>query len=125
MEQDFPTKDVKEREITRANGGIVLILCLAGLLVSAAVIVLGIVAAVKGREVAGGLLIMAGEIGLIAFSVGFGGLHVINPNEAMVLTLFGHYYGTIRQPGFYYTRAGTDESGAECGGLPGIFIDSV
>lgn len=32
------------------------------------------------------------------------GLHVINPNEALVLTLFGKYYGTIKEPGFYFVN---------------------
>lgn len=32
------------------------------------------------------------------------GLHIINPNESLVLTLFGNYYGTIKTPGFYYTN---------------------
>ncbi len=30
------------------------------------------------------------------------GLHVIKPNEALVLTLFGHYIGTLKTPGFYF-----------------------
>lgn len=32
------------------------------------------------------------------------GLHVIKPNEALVLTLFGHYVGTLKTPGFYFTN---------------------
>ena len=32
------------------------------------------------------------------------GLHVIKPNEALVLTLFGHYTGTLKTPGFYFTN---------------------
>lgn len=34
----------------------------------------------------------------------FGGLRVINPNEALVLTLFGKYYGTIKDHGFFYVN---------------------
>lgn len=30
------------------------------------------------------------------------GLKVIHPNEALVLTLFGKYYGTLYEPGFYW-----------------------
>lgn len=33
-----------------------------------------------------------------------GGFHIVNPNEALVMTLFGKYYGTVKQPGFYYTN---------------------
>lgn len=32
------------------------------------------------------------------------GFRVINPNEALVLTLFGNYYGTITQHGFFYVN---------------------
>lgn len=30
------------------------------------------------------------------------GLRVVGPNEALVLTLFGNYYGTIKKAGFYW-----------------------
>ena len=39
------------------------------------------------------------------------GLFIVNPNQAKVLQLFGHYVGTVRQPGlkwanpFYYRRS--------------------
>ena len=32
------------------------------------------------------------------------GLKVIKPQEAIVLTLFGNYIGTIREPGFYFVN---------------------
>ena len=31
------------------------------------------------------------------------GFKVLNPNEAVVLTLFGKYYGTIKRDGFFWT----------------------
>jgi len=34
----------------------------------------------------------------------FAGLKVIKPQEALVLTLFGDYKGTIREPGFYFVN---------------------
>jgi len=30
-----------------------------------------------------------------------GGLKIVKPNEALVLTLFGKYHGTVREPGFF------------------------
>lgn len=45
--------------------------------------------------------------GIIIFILGVFlccGLHVINPNEAVVLTLFGKYVGTIKEPGFYFVN---------------------
>jgi regulator of protease activity HflC (stomatin/prohibitin superfamily) len=34
----------------------------------------------------------------------FIGLKVLKPNEALVLTLFGKYYGTLRGPGFFFVN---------------------
>lgn len=41
---------------------------------------------------------------LILFCILLGGFHVVNPNEALVMTLFGKYYGTVKRPGFYFTN---------------------
>ena len=32
------------------------------------------------------------------------GFKLINPNEALVLTLFGKYKGTLKSPGFYFVN---------------------
>ena len=47
-------------------------------------------------------------VGLVAGIVGFGtlwipfvGLRVLKPQEALVVTLFGRYIGTLKEPGFY------------------------
>jgi regulator of protease activity HflC (stomatin/prohibitin superfamily) len=34
----------------------------------------------------------------------FGGLRILKPNEALVLTLFGNYYGTLKGPGFFFVN---------------------
>ena len=34
----------------------------------------------------------------------FAGLKILRPNEALVLTLFGKYYGTLRREGFYFVN---------------------
>lgn len=34
----------------------------------------------------------------------FGGLRSVRPNEALVLTLFGKYYGTIVKPGYFFVN---------------------
>lgn len=34
----------------------------------------------------------------------FCGLKIIHPNEALVLTLFGNYHGTMYEPGFYWVN---------------------
>ena len=32
------------------------------------------------------------------------GLRILKPQEALVLTLFGNYIGTFREPGFYFVN---------------------
>lgn len=96
-------RNVKEKEIRPLSGVVMLIVVIAGFLLSAAGIILGGFLADSGK-VAGGLLIAAGVILLIVCCVLCGGFHIINPNEALVLTCFGQYYGTIKQEGFYYTN---------------------
>ena len=39
---------------------------------------------------------------IVLASFCFGGLTVVNPNEAKVVTLFGVYKGTIKHPGFWW-----------------------
>lgn len=93
--------NVEEKEITKTNGGAALAGILLGLLVSIGAIILGGIV-VASHAVAGGILIAAGCILMIVFCIMFAGLKVVAPNEAAVYTFFGKYYGTIKQPGFYY-----------------------
>ena len=44
---------------------------------------------------------------LYAFLIGpvlYAGLKILKPNEALVLTLFGQYYGTLKGEGFYFVN---------------------
>ena len=43
-------------------------------------------------------------VGLLIGWIPAGGLKIIKPNEAIVLTLFGNYIGTIKEPGFYWVN---------------------
>jgi len=65
--------------------------------------------------IAGGIMLDAGRsIGAVLFVPGilwvclgwilFLGLKTVRPNEALVLTLFGRYIGTVKQEGFYYVN---------------------
>lgn len=94
-ELTFETIDVAEKEITKKTGGIGLILVILMFVAGTVMIVLGAAGATSvAFAVAGaGLLVLACILAP--------GLKVINPNEALVLTLFGKYYGTIKAPGFY------------------------
>lgn len=61
-------------------------------------------AALSGYSFVGGFFIF---ISVIIFIFGWFpllGLKVLKPQEALVLTLFGNYKGTIREPGFYFVN---------------------
>jgi len=50
------------------------------------------------------LIIAGGFLSFIICPILYIGLKIIKPNEAMVLTLFGKYAGTIKKEGFYYVN---------------------
>ncbi|MHC1719734.1 MAG: SPFH domain-containing protein [Clostridiaceae bacterium] len=55
----------------------------------------------SGRIVFGALcVIYFALVGPIMFA----GLKILKPNEALVLTLFGNYYGTLRKEGFFFVN---------------------
>lgn len=95
---------IKEKEITKTNGGRMLILILLGYVADITAFIFACILLEHFIYVPGGILLgvsIATLLGLVILSMGF---HVINPNEAKVLTLFGTYYGTVKEPGFYYTN---------------------
>ena len=53
---------------------------------------------------AGGLGVVIGVLLLVLFCIMFAGLKVVNPNEALVLTLFGKYHGTIKKYRFFFVN---------------------
>ena len=50
------------------------------------------------------ILLVLSILLFVATCICFGGLRVINPNEALVLSLFGKYYGAIYDSGFYFVN---------------------
>lgn len=92
---------VIEKEKKPLPGMLMLILFIIGCLVSIALFVVG----VNLESIGGGaVLLILGIIGCVLFPVLCAGLKVVNPNEALVLTLFGKYYGTIKQAGFFFVN---------------------
>ena len=88
---------MKEKQIgQKKNGMAVLIATILGYLLGIAVFICGIVVN-PVLAVAGGIWICIGWIPFL-------GLKVLKPQEALVLTLFGQYIGTLREEGFYYVN---------------------
>lgn len=96
--------NVEEREIVPMNGILMLLAIIAMLILSVGLMIASGFALDAEVIVLGVVGLVASILWFIACCIGFAGFHVINPNEALVMTLFGQYYGTIRKPGFYFTN---------------------
>lgn len=96
--------NVEERELNVLNGYLMLVVTIITFILSAALIVAGCRFGVDNAVVPAIVLIAIGCLLAVLFCILLGGFHIVNPNEALVLTLFGNYYGTIKKPGFYYTH---------------------
>ncbi len=80
-----------------------LVLCLTALacLISIAIFVCGVIL----MEMFGNPILLIAGIVLMGISwIPFLGLKILNPQEALVLTLFGKYVGTLKGHGFYWVN---------------------
>ena len=59
---------------------------------------------VSRNSLVGGFFITVGILGFVLGIIPFFGLKAIRPQEALVLTLFGKYYGSIKEDGFYFVN---------------------
>lgn len=94
-----------EEKILKAKSGMVALLVnLFLILVALAALVFGIILTANSNSI-GVILIIVGTIySCIIGPILFAGLKVLKPNEALVLTLFGKYYGTLIGEGFYFVN---------------------
>ncbi len=97
-------KSVTEKNIHPFSGGVALLLLLLDILGSIGMIVVASILLYHGNGMVGGLLLGLGIVAFILFFILVSGLHIVKPNEALVLTLFGRYYGTVKEEGFYYVN---------------------
>lgn len=97
-------RNIEEKILHPANGVVMLVINLIVLVAFGFLFAFGIRQAVDKHVVAAVIMIVAACIGMVAVCIAFGGLKTVHPNEALVLTLFGAYYGTIRESGFYFVN---------------------
>jgi regulator of protease activity HflC (stomatin/prohibitin superfamily) len=87
------------------SGMAALLLGLAAMLAAVGIFILGIVRVEGGG---GGFWVAALAVSALYFSVVgpivFLGLKILKPNEALVLTLFGKYTGTLKGAGFFFVN---------------------
>ena len=88
----------------KKNGMLALVLTTIGMLISAAASIYGGIT-MEGENATLGIALFA--IGMVWLCIGwipYIGLRVLKPQEALVLTLFGKYIGTIKGEGFYFVN---------------------
>ncbi|MBQ3830066.1 MAG: SPFH domain-containing protein [Spirochaetales bacterium] len=103
------SKTVKEKVIRPASGIAILVLLILLIIASPVLLVMGGIAiddamTYGGPVVGGVLLIIVSIITVTVSSICFAGLKIVKPNEALVLSLFGKYHGTIYEPGFFFVN---------------------
>ena len=89
---------------TRKNGMAMLLLTLLGYVVAVALFIYSIALLEADRMLPGILLLILAIAYWIAGIFLFCGLKVLKPQEALVLTLFGDYIGTLKGQGFYWVN---------------------
>jgi len=88
----------------KQNGMGMLFLLIGGLLLTVAGFIGGIFIAEAGLPGLGIPLVILCALAFVFVCVCFGGLKVLKPQEALVLTLFGKYLGTLKGEGFYFVN---------------------
>lgn len=92
---------MKEKILTRRkNGMAVMLLTLLCEVLLLAGFIWGLASDLPGIWV---LSVVCGVLLFVSW-IPYCGLKVLKPQEALVLTLFGNYVGTIREPGFYFVN---------------------
>ena len=86
----------------------VLLLTILAYILSIALLIVGIIMMVENRGYSpffgGILLIVIAVLWMLLGWIFCLGLKVLKPQEALVLTLFGKYVGTLREPGFFFVN---------------------
>jgi len=81
-----------------------LILFILLYLAAIGLIIIGVVLLDRGVSAIGGVILTVGILWVIVGVIPFMGLKIIKPQEALVLTLFGEYIGTLKEQGFYFVH---------------------
>lgn len=97
MDNVYVNAEIQEKILKPMNGMVMLILLILVTLASVAALIFG-----AAQEMAA--VIIGAVVVFTAACMLFAGLKIINPNEALVLTLFGKYYGTIKSHGFFFVN---------------------
>ena len=88
----------------KKNGMAMLLVIIFGIILSVAGIVIGGICIDEGVEFLGVPLLILSILLMVFFFILTAGFKVLKPQEALVLTLFGKYVGTLKNDGFYFVH---------------------
>ncbi len=94
---------MKEKKLKAKQGMGALVLLLLLYFAAIGMIVAGSIRLSEEKSM-GGFLLAIGILWVVVGWIPFLGLKVLAPQEALVLTLFGEYIGTLREEGFYFVN---------------------
>lgn len=122
---------IYERVLMRQNGAVCSTFIIVGLVVSVVFSFLLFKQGVLEPSLKFILYALNGMVAAVALTVVLcRGTKIIRPNQAAVFTLFGKYYITITQPGFYFINPFATEEGItkkygafKLGGIVGSYLD--
>ena len=95
---------VEEKELNAPNGLAVGILSVLVYVAAAVGVIPAAMALDNGGTAFGALLMVMCVLWLCVGWIPFMGVKVIRPNEALVLTLFGKYTGTLKKEGIFFVN---------------------
>ena len=103
---DHPRFQLEEHAAPSASGMLALVLNILLILATWVLFVIALTPLASNLHIVVRvmLIIITALYGFIIGPLLFAGLKILKPNEALVLTLFGRYYGTLRGEGFYFVN---------------------
>lgn len=105
MENEFVSKKLyEEKKAPSKSGFLMLFITIVIMLATIAMMIGGGILLSQENNIPGAILLVAGILLFCLSFLLFGGFKVLAPNEALVLTLFGNYIGTLKEEGFYWVN---------------------
>ncbi|HOB37008.1 MAG TPA: SPFH domain-containing protein [Candidatus Avimonas sp.] len=93
-----------KEKVLKAKPGMAMLILFIVLYIAAIVLIILGGNLLEHKNNSGILPLVVGIIWVTIGIIPFFGLKIINPQEALVLTLFGKYTGTLKEPGFFYVN---------------------
>ena len=97
IKMDIQSREV-EKKVPNSDGWVMLALLVLTLVIGAFLLILSMVTPMLTLLSVVGIILIALTVFLMT------GFKILAPQEAIVFTLFGKYYGTLRTPGFYWVN---------------------